>query len=99
MTNSEGQLTQQQQLKLAAINSIKKILMDIEQVKHYASRAVLNLSLEVVPEQIEIAYIAIRVRLDSAVKASKESLATYSEYAENIEHGNEDKPKTHRLRP
>jgi len=100
MSNTEQEeFTQEQlQLKLAATSSIKKTLIDIEQVKHYATRAALNLSLEVVPEQIDIDFTAIRVCLESSTKAYKTAFAAYTEYAANFElTEKEGQPKSHRV--
>ena len=101
MSNTQQEeFTQEQQLlKTAATADIKKVLRDIEEVKYFATQAVLKLSLEVVPKQIDVNFTAVRVRLDSAVLASKEAFKSYKEYAANIEQQEEQPIKKHRLRP
>ena len=100
MSNTEQEeFTQEQQLlKTAATADIKKVLRDIEEVKYFATQAVLKLSLEVVPKQIDVNFTAIRVRLHSAITAANAALEFYKEYAANIELEEEKPIKTHKCR-
>lgn len=98
MANTTGQLTQEQ-LKIAAAASLKKILPNIETLEKYVKKGALKLSSDVVPEDIDVDFVAVRELLESCTKSYKAAKAAYTEYAENIElTEQEDQSKPCRLR-